>query len=315
VRTGKQARRPETAALMPVAPVAEADAPLSRLGAFARAVSALPSRRSLRGSDRDLAQLLLADLLALSADRAPTFISVDIFDTLLLRDDKCEARRFWEISALVRQRIASSDLHAERSTHDLFVARYLAMRAGYACSDRLRGCQEGHIVPILATQAELLDLPSSAQDLFLDAELEFEACNLQSNDFLLAVLQQAFADKPLIGLSDTYLGAAQIETLVARVCGGRCRLHALYSSADIILNKRSGHAFAHVAHDRNAACDEFLHVGDNVSSDLIPAHRSGWRALLFPVTHTELEARSRDLERFLEERRREGHACEAYATL
>jgi hypothetical protein len=211
VRTGKQARRPETAALMPVAPVAEADAPLSRLGAFARAVSALPSRRSLRGSDRDLAQLLLADLLALSADRAPTFISVDIFDTLLLRDDKCEARRFWEISALVRQRIASSDLHAERSTHDLFVARYLAMRAGYACSDRLRGCQEGHIVPILATQAELLDLPSSAQDLFLDAELEFEACNLQSNDFLLAVLQQAFADKPLIGLSDTYLGAAQIS--------------------------------------------------------------------------------------------------------
>jgi len=312
VPTGKSVKRPDIATNLTAV---DTVAPVRRMGEFARAVSALPSRRSLRASDRDLAELLLAELRAASSQDPPAFVSVDIFDTLLLRNDKCEARRFWEISDLVRQSLASAGLRGALSTRDLFITRCLAMRAGYACSDSLLGCREGHVLQVLATQVELLGLPANAQVLLLEAELEFETGNLQSNDFLLAVLQEAFPGTPLIGLSDTYLGGAQIQTLVDRLCAGRCRMHALYSSADIIVSKRSGHAFTHVARDRNATCAEFLHIGDSVAADVIQARRAGWRAQLFPLTHAEADARARDLEAFVEERRREGLPCENYVTL
>jgi len=312
VPTGNIAKRSDIAGV-PFA--VENVGPLWRMGYSARVISALPSRLWLREYDRDLAEFLLKDLRSMTGQFVPKFISVDIFDTLLLRNGKCESRRFWEISELVREKISYSKLGNAFSTAELFVARCLAMRAGYACSDTLGGCREGHILQVLATQLEMLGLPADAQVLLMDAELEFETVNLQCNDFLLAVLQEAFPSTPIVGLSDTYLGGAQIQILIDRLCAGRCRMEAIYSSADIIFNKRTGRAFAHVAQDRRCTCSDILHIGDNVTSDLIQARLAGCRAQLFPVAHAELDARCRDLNAFLEERRSEGFPAETYAML
>jgi predicted HAD superfamily hydrolase len=285
------------------------------MGGFARALSARASRLTLGASDADLAQLLRAELLDSPAECVPKLVSIDIFDTLLLRNEKCEARRFWEMSELVRRKLRIAGNRHGPSTQDLFVARYMAMRASYNCGESLLGCREGRILQTLATQIDVLGLAPDTQSLFLDAELEFEAANLTGNSLLVAAVHEALGHLPLIGLSDMYLSAGHIETLIDRVFNGQCRLQKVFSSADITVSKRSGHAFRHVAQAMEVSCEELLHIGDNVNSDVIQAHRAGCRAVFFPVTHTELQARSRDLDLFIHERRAEGLACDSCATL
>ncbi len=292
-----------------------AQASLRRMGAFARALSAVGGRHALRAGDRELARLLSADLRKLAGEQPPAVVSIDIFDTLLLRNGKCEARRFWEISEQARERLATVATTGDLSTQDLFVSRYQAMRAGYACAESVEGCREGRIERILEVQAELLGLPPEAPALLLAAELDVEAGNLDCNDFLLEALDEVFGQTRRVGISDMYLGREHIEPLVARVCAGRPRLTAVFSSADLGVSKRSGRAYPAVAAALGIDAADALHIGDDVHADLVEAHAQGWRALLFPSTNAELAGRAHDLVRFVDERRSEGLACEAYATL
>jgi predicted HAD superfamily hydrolase len=262
-----------------------------------------------------ISTLLVAALTDLTDDHTPLIVSFDIFDTLLLRNRKCEARRFWEMAKLTRQRLAKKGIRPELSVEDLFTARYLSMRAGYSGDQYLRGCREAQILRVIGTQIELLNLPPEVEPLLLGLELDYEARNLVGNDVLLSAVQAAFGPVPLVGLSDMYLGAEHIESLVARVFEGRCRLTKIFSSADIVLNKRSGHAYSFVAEAMQVSSADILHIGDNIDTDLIQARLSGCKALPFPVTHAEIAARSRDFEAFLRDRRREGLDCDDYATL
>ena len=280
-------------------------------GAFARALTAAASRWNLSAAD-ELFDLFVAELVDIAADRPPVIVSVDVFDTLLLRNNKCEARRYWEISELIRR---VSDDCTNVDTRDLFLARDLAMRAGYRCGESIGECREGQILHVIATQLELLGLPPSLRAAFLESELQYEAQNLAGNDFLLRAIETAFGQIPIVGISDMYLSAGHIESLIDRVFEGRCSPKAVYSSADIILNKRSGRAYRAVA--EQLACDvaHIVHLGDNLQADVLQARAAGVRALLFPITDVERLERHRDLELFVEERRREGLDCAAYASL
>jgi hypothetical protein len=289
--------------------------PINRIGNFPRMLSAMDSRLSLPASGSAASDALLAELRELTVDGAPRFVSLDVFDTLLLRNGKCEARRFWEISHRIRCRMVDEEIRPGLATADVFTARYLAMRAGYACDRSLQGCREGQIQTVITTQIDLLGLPADVQAVFLGIELDYEAENVVGNEFLLAAIRQVFGEVPLIGISDMYLGADQIALLVDRTFGGRCRLQRIFSSADIVLNKRSGNAYAFVADSLQAGNSDILHIGDNVQADLIQSRLAGFRALLFPVTHTELAARRHDLDAFLQERQREGMAFDEMATL
>lgn len=258
--------------------------------------------------------MLVTELIALAAGQSPAVVSVDIFDTLLLRNNKCEARRYWEMSDLIRQGL---DARAQTgiATGDLFLARYLAMGAGYRCGESIGECREGQILHVLATQIELLGLPSDLAPAFLEIELQYEARNLTANDFLLAAIAMSFGSVPIVGISDMYLSAEHIGSLVERVFAGRCRPKAIFSSADLILNKRSGRAYRAIAEKLRCDVAEMIHIGDNDRADVLQARRAGVKALLFPVTATERLERRRDLELFVKERRREGLDCEGYASL
>jgi hypothetical protein len=285
-----------------------------RMGGFARSLSATTSRLTLDASDLRLASLLVGELVELVADSPPKFISVDVFDTLLLRNDKCEARRFWEISERVRQRLADSEPRIELLTTDLFVARYLAIRAGYSSGDSPVEGRGGKVLHVLETQVDLLNLPSSTTAVLLEIELDYEALNLKSNDFLVAALQEALGTVRLLGLTDAYFGAQHIDSLVDRVFNHRCRLQGLFPNADVSFNGGGEYDYRLIADAMKTSCADILHIGHDVHSDIVRPYRAGCRALLFPVTHAELKARGRDLDLFLDERRQEDLDCEAYAT-
>jgi len=286
---------------------------IEQSGAFARVLSVTDSRLSLSADD-GLRQLLVSELVELAGGQPPAVVSVDIFDTLLLRNGKCEARRYWEISELIHRRLGVGTGRAIE-VRDLFLARYLAMRAGYCCGESIAGCREGQIAHVLATQIELLGLSPTLQSAFLEIELEYEAQNLIANYFLLAAIQAAFGPVPIVGISDMYLSAEHIEVLVARLFADRCTLGGIFSSADLILNKRSGHAYPVVAGALNCNLADMIHVGDNAEADVSQPRRVGMKALLFPVADSEYSERRRDLNLFVEERLREGLDCGAYASL
>lgn len=294
-----------------LSPAAKLSAP--DLGQFARQLAALKSRRVLDESCRELLSMLVEELREVAGDRPPKLVSLDIFDTLLLRNDKCEARRFWEMSGSIVRVLVKAGI-TPPSVCDLFLARAHATRAGYACEAQIAGFREAEIRRIIATQIGLLGLDPQLSPVFLAAELEYEAANVVGNRFLLAAVRHAFGPVPLLGLSDMYLSGTDIRGLVACVLKGECSLEVVFSSADRTPAKRSGGAFDHAASAMRLDPGDLLHVGDDVSADLNQAHQHGWRAVLFPVTDSEAERRRRDLQEFLEETRRNGHELTAHAT-
>jgi hypothetical protein len=247
----------------------------------------------------------------LTAASPPQAILVDVCDTWLLNDYRCKVRRLWEIAELIRQRLGADDLRIALSTADVFVARTLAMQAGSSYRD---AGVDPRMQDVLAIQLDLLGLAPQLATLLEDIELSHAARNLRSNDLLASVLKQVFGGTPVLGFADTWLSAAQLRPIVDRVFNGRYRLEKLFTSADLGVSQASGGAYAFVAESLRVSCHEILHIDAKVSV-LVQARRAGCLAVLFPATHAEVSAHDRDLESFLEERRREGVACQLFATL
>lgn len=239
-------------------------------------------------------------------------LSLDVFDTLLLRNDKAETMRFYELSQLIRDRLAQvqngkpDDLP---SAIDFLLARLYGMDIGYRTRKAVDGCREGHIREVVRTASRSLGLPPEAETLMLDAEIGYEADNLRMNPVLLEVIA-AFRENggKVILLSDMYLGRAEIESIIKRLDARAPDLiHAIFSSADCIVSKRSGKMFAFVEKELELPSESFFHVGDALDGDVYKPREAGWRALHFPVSRSESARRNKSLAAFDDEMRGLGH--------
>jgi hypothetical protein len=80
------------------------------------------------------------DELALTHDGTPGLLSLDVFDTLLLRDGSSQVRRFGEIGARMAARAGPGT-----TAEDALIARHLGTRASYRAGPRVDGCGEGSL--------------------------------------------------------------------------------------------------------------------------------------------------------------------------
>ena len=170
-------------------------------------------RQALLGNRRFRRALFarLDDLL-LDGDGRPGLLTVDVFDTLLLRDGSSQLRRFGEIGA----RMAA--LSGPR-THpvDALVARHLGTTASYRAGPRVDGCGEGSLFEIHRTAARILGLPPETSDAFIEAEIDVEAGHVQGNTLLVSYIRrhQARGGRTVL-ISDMYMHAPHIAELLAR---------------------------------------------------------------------------------------------------
>ncbi len=236
----------------------------------------------------------------------PGMLSLDVFDTFLLRNDKSEARRFREIAQLARQRVSSAREQSAKSLPDeldFLIARTEATALCYRSRRPLEGCREGHIRDILQVAASSLNLFRGADAAMLEAELDYEASNLTLNLALADVVQEFRArGGRVILLSDMYLGKDEITAIVRRIDPASAdAIDDVFSSADHILSKRSGRIFKLVEQKYQASPEEFFHIGDAFEGDVYQARKAGWGALHFPVSVSEAARRSLDLEHFFEQ--------------
>jgi len=233
-------------------------------------------------------------------------LSLDVFDTFLLRNNIPETQRYLEISRRIAAAISGADQSAggeEIDQYDLLLERLRALELNYRTRPALDGCREGLLTDVLKTQRLALNLPASSEEMMLRTELMYEAESLTANP-VLSNLARKFrkAGGKVILLSDMYLGKKEIAEVIGQVDEDlRGCFDEIFSSADTILSKRSGKVFGLVEKRLDQKAEHILHIGDSWNSDVHMARLAGWHAMHFPISASETFARERNLKAFMQD--------------
>lgn len=213
--------------------------------------------------------------------RKRKLLTFDVFDTLLLRDSKCEEERFHEVATLV----SGGDAGLAR---EVFLSRlfnhHLAYKVGVHCD----GVPEPRLIEVLAGTVALLESPRPTLPAMLAAELEFERRSLRANPYLRKFLQRSKLEK-VIAITDVYLVQEHVLALLRHHYSAFEFL--VFSSSTERLSKRAGTLYSVVIRTLNCVPDEMLHMGDNFSSDVRCAKNVGLSAIHLPIPLSESNAR------------------------
>jgi predicted HAD superfamily hydrolase len=233
-------------------------------------------------------------------------LSMDVFDTILIRNGKCELRRFMEMGAEFTK-LVKRESSISLSAADFFLARLMATKISYRLSKPVAGCREGFLDEIHQGICEILGIPTSLKELTIKAELEYETEALQENPLIQPILLEAMDyGVPVALISDMYMGRAHISVLIDRIMPGVFQSTSIYSSGDLKISKRAGLLFDYVAEQYAVAPSQCLHIGDNLNSDYLMAKSRGWKAAYLPLTDNEVSLIEEDERQFKEELRASG---------
>jgi len=231
-------------------------------------------------------------------------LSLDIFDTLLLRDDSSELERFIEIGDAMAKVLKGSPNNARKRTQsrkptipsrnaiDAFLARHLGTKASYRARDRVKGYGEGSLTEIHIVSSRLLVGDSRHKDAFINAELAYESTRIRPNALLLDYIDMHLGrGGKAILVTDMYMHTHQVERLLGLAGVDTSRFSAIISSADECISKASGLIFPLIQERMNLGANDFVHVGDSLKGDFQKPISHGWRALHLPITAAEIERR------------------------
>lgn len=141
-------------------------------------------------------------------------ISVDVFDTLLLR--KPVSEHFIKIATVFLNRVPN--LYKRPSPELAYGARVEAQRWPHRALDAVDEDGEVKIFDIFNRQPQLLELPTELASLLVGAELRVERAVLVANRPLIQWLKfHRSRDIPVIAISDTSLPATAIQSLIEAV--------------------------------------------------------------------------------------------------
>ena len=207
-----------------------------------------------------------------------TMLSLDIFDTLLLRDLTAELERFAGTAK------NQSFRFPQFSPDELYEARALAHQMAYRSVCPEDGFREASAEQIFRIMTRILDLPSDAVSVLMEEELRYEIAHLRVNPIARKLLKAA-NDRgiPVIVISDMYWGSRDLSTLLDRLLPERKVIRKVYSSSDYGVTKASGTLFSHVLREMGCAPENMLHLGDDFQADFLrPFVQHGIRSIWLP---------------------------------
>lgn len=207
-------------------------------------------------------------------------LSLDIFDTLLLRRLPPEHFRFRHLAERISRALRTEGL--ERPAGEVFQARLLAAQIAYRTTPETDGDSEGRHSRIIALQLRALDLPEAFAATFVAIETAYETSVVSPNARAVELAQHARRlGKRVILVSDMYLLTPTISAIV-EAHGLRCLADAIYVSSEIGLTKQHGGLYHHIVEHEQRPSEGYLHVGDNFRADVLSARRLGWIAAWRP---------------------------------
>lgn len=201
----------------------------------------------------------------------PKTITIDIFDTLLMRRNRAEQWHFWQFSkqatgVLQKNKIdCSALLYFSLRNYYNQVLRKANLDLGYDHEASLDSVNAA-IITELIDRKKIKLTPAKQKDLckkLAQAEIQFEHEHLFVNKRLIATLKHS--KLPVYFLTDMYLESGQIRQLLNKFGLD----YNGVSSADHLHGKSSGRSFARL-------CDKFptvqvatnLHIGDHRQADI-----------------------------------------------
>jgi len=204
-------------------------------------------------------------------------VSVDLFDTLLLRGTRPELMRFRDVAAWWHQALVAHGLGSP-GAEALCRCRLSAHKAAF---DRIGSRGEVRHGVILEDIADRLRLADAAVPILAAAEIAYETAAVTVNTRLAALLIRLGREKPVVFTSDMYLPGHALAGILAALVPDLAGL-PLFVSSDLGLTKRHGTLFPHLAAVSSLAPQDILHVGDNPVSDLVRPRAAGLEAMLLP---------------------------------
>ncbi|MDF2409783.1 HAD-IA family hydrolase [Aeromonas sp. 2HA2] len=203
-------------------------------------------------------------------------ISVDIFDTLLLRDGTSEEVRFYLIAKKISELSKSKKSNVDR----IFYSRYKSHRWLYDLYEK-KIIPEPSIDKVYEIQQSILIDPEIDKDLLLEAEIIVES-NLLSLNVELAdeLLKQEARGKRIVLFSDMYLSSAIMRELLK--CKGVKFNYEIFMSSEAGVSKHRGDAFSWLANRYGVSTANIHHLGDNYNSDYVNAQANKVKATLTP---------------------------------
>ncbi|PKP95435.1 MAG: HAD family hydrolase [Alphaproteobacteria bacterium HGW-Alphaproteobacteria-14] len=221
-------------------------------------------------------------------------LSLDVFDTLILRDNSSEITRFFEVGGRMAD-VVEAETGRQVSQVDAFIARQLGTEATYRASRPIQGCREGSIVELHRTASQLLVGSNDLAEAFIAAELENEATRIGLNTFIVDYVASYRASGGAVVLvTDMYLHAEQVVKLLEQLGIARESYDALFSSADTKVSKSSGGIFPFVERNLVRSPGDFVHLGDSFRGDVAQPLRRGWKAMHLPLSEFDVRERQRD---------------------
>lgn len=213
-------------------------------------------------------------------DHPIRLISVDVFDTLLLRGTRPELARFGDVARAQAKALAARgvEVHADA----LYAARLVAAHTAYRVIATVEGEREGRLGVILDMVCAALGLDPALAPVLAEVEFDCEAGCLAGNAELAAALMRHRAGgRRVVFASDMYLPAETIARLIRRLLPD-LELDGGYSSADLGMTKRGGGLFRVLMEREGLAAASILHMGDSETADVATPRSLGIHVLHTP---------------------------------
>jgi FMN phosphatase YigB (HAD superfamily) len=207
-------------------------------------------------------------------------ISVDVFDTVLLRSHVSERRRFSALACQVAVELHKRGFRVEPAL--LFRSRAEVQALAYRAIEVDHPDGDVQLEKLLSAQAQLLSLPPWVAEIMHEVELACEQkwllpnCSLLKN--LVALKTEGFR---IIAVSDTYYSKLTLQRLFREIVGEH-PFEAIYSSSELFATKKSERLFHHVLAAETVPSHRILHIGDDRHADYIMPRRAGLKAFWLP---------------------------------
>ena len=205
-------------------------------------------------------------------------LSLDVFDTLLLRRYHSESKRFGEIAKLFNKQYPAI------SQQVFYEARTVAHRLSYCSQKAVQGCREAKAVAIFQCLTRIVKLPQEAAETLARLELQYEKNHLRCNPAICNIVRLAQQNNiSVILISDMYWSGNEIKELLDDCLPKDLKIDSIYSSSDYGISKSSGLLFDYVMKQIQCSPEKMLHLGDNKNSDcIIPYIQHGINAIWLP---------------------------------
>ncbi len=205
-------------------------------------------------------------------------VSVDVFDTLLLRDCGTQRGRFQAVARRVAAQMAGHGHRIEAAS--LLKLRCLAHDLAYRAVMIERPAGDATLARMIELQLLALGLDRSFAGVFQDAELAVEKGRLHPNKPLLRLLRSfRAAGKRVIAVSDMYFSRGDLDVLLNAVLNEH-PVERIYVSSDIGLTKAGGQLMPRIARLEGVSLDRILHCGDHPHADVAMSRAAGCQAVL-----------------------------------